>query len=273
MSENITVEAGTLNEAITSAAAQLGGLGVEDISYEFVREHFKGGAYTVQITAVKCSEEDVSGRAAHREVAVNAAQWMKDCLASFGSHGKVRSSLQGKDSVLVEVLCEADGSLLIGKEGRNLKAFEGLMSSAVLGERQGLSISLDIEGYRGRSSGPSRDDDRPRRGPDGDRSRRDSRGRDGGRSPRDGRDSRGRDRDGGGRRPRREGDVERDQAITAETKGAIDKLLAGDESSIVLGEMNSYERHLAHTVVKDADGVGSRSVGNGPERRVEVFAE
>jgi predicted RNA-binding protein Jag len=264
MSENITVEAGTLNEAISSAAAKLGAAGAEDISYEFVREHFRGGAYTVQITAAMCSAEDVAGRVAHREVASKAQLWMTDCLASFGSQGKVRSSLRGKDSILVEVQCDEDGSLLIGKEGRNLEAFEALMNCAVLGDAKSPSLSLDIEGYRSRGSGPSRNDARPSRD-------RDDRGRgDRGRGDR-GRDDRGRgDR---GRRPRREGDAERDQAITAETGSAIEKVLSGEESGIVLSEMNSYERHLAHTVVKDAEGVGSRSVGSGPDRRVEVFAE
>ncbi len=261
MSETITVEAGTLNEAISSAAAQLGATGIEDVSYEFVREHFRGGAYTVQISAAMCSEDEIAGRAQHRDLAAKAEKWMTECLASFGSQGRVRASLRGKDSLLVEVQCEEDGSLLIGKEGRNLKAFEALLTSAVMDGDAGLSLSLDIEGYRSRSRGPRRDDDRPPRNRDGDRGRRDDRGR------------RGRDGDRGGRRPRREGDEERDRAITAETSTAIDKVLAGDESSIVLGEMNSYERHLAHTVIKDADGVGSRSVGDGSDRRVEVFAE
>ncbi len=261
MSENITVEAGTLNEAISSAAAQLGAAGIEDISYEFVREHFRGGAYTVQISAAMCSEDEIAGRTRYRELAAEAEKWMTDCLANFGSQGRVRASLRGKDSLLVEVQCEDDGSLLIGKEGRNLKAFEALLTSAVIGDHEGISLSLDIEGYRSRSRSPRRDEERPRRGRDGDRGRRDDRG------------GRGRDGARGGRRPRREGDDERDRAISAETRTAIDKLLAGDESSIVLGEMNSYERHLAHTVIKDADGVGSRSVGDGSDRRVEVFAE
>jgi len=262
MSQNITVEAGTLNEAISSAATKLGAAGVEDINYEFVREHFRGGAYTVQISASMCSEEELAGRVAHREVANKAELWMKDCLVSFGSQGKVRSSLRAKGSILVEVQCEEDGSLLIGKEGRNLKAFEALMNCAVLGAAKSPSLSLDIEGYRGRGSGASRNDARPSRG-------RDDRG------PRRGRDDRGprRGRDDRGPRPRREGDAERDQAITAETTSAIEKVLSGDESGIVLSEMNSYERHLAHTVVKDAEGVGSRSVGSGSDRRVEVFAE
>ena len=163
----------------------------------------------------------------------------------------------GKGSILVEVQSEEDGSLLIGKEGRNLKAFEALMNCAVLGDAKSPSLSLDIEGYRGRGSGTSRNDARDDRG------------------PRRGRDDRGprRDRDDRGRRPRREGDAERDQAITAEASTAIEKVLSGEESGIVLSEMNSYERHLAHTVVKDAEGVGSRSVGSGSDRRVEVFAE
>jgi len=279
MSEPITVEAKTLNEAILSATSQLGAAGFEDISYEFVREHFRGGAYTVQITAAMCSEEELAGRNAHRDVAAAARDWMSDCLASFGAEGKVRSLLKGGSGILVEVQCEEDGSLLIGKEGRNLESFELLMKQAVLGDRTDISLSLDIEGYRSRSAdGPRREggrdrddyrggrDDRPDRG---GRGGRDDRGGRGGRDDRGGRAG----RDDRGRRSRRPGDEERDQAISAETRAAVERILAGDESAIVLSEMNSYERHLAHTVVKDCDGVGSRSVGDGPDRQVEVFAE
>ena len=36
-------------------------------------------------------------------------------------------------------------------------------------------------------------------------------------------------------------------------------------------DLNSYERYLAHTVVKEIDGVDSRSVGKGADKAVEVF--
>ena len=49
-------------------------------------------------------------------------------------------------------------------------------------------------------------------------------------------------------------------------------MIAGDEESIRLGRMNSYERHVAHSTIKEIDGVDSRSVGRGSRKRVEVFA-
>ncbi len=253
MSEIITVEGKTLNEAIGRATQQLGAVVSDEIRYEFVREHFRGGAYTVQISASMRSEEDLAGRANLRARADQAAQWMRDCLNSFGSEAQVRAVFKSEAELLVEVQCEQDGRLLIGKEGRNLKAFELLLASAVLDGQDELKICLDVEGYRSRSRSPRRDEDRPRRDDRGGRGR-------------------GRDRDRGSRRPRREGDAERDQAIHAETRSAVERILAGEEQSLVLSEMNSYERHLAHTVVKEVDGVDSRSVGSGSDRRVEVFA-
>jgi len=284
MSESITVEGKTLNQAIQNATSQLGAGGFEDINYEFVREHFRGGAYTVQITAQMCDPQEVAGRNAHRELAEAAREWMVECMESFGADARVRSSLKGSSGILVEVRCDEDGSLLIGKEGRNLQAFETLMREH-FADQPDIELTLDIEDYRSRSRAPRRDDDRARGDDDrgrgdrgGDRGGRggDRGGRGGDRGGRGGdRGGRGGDRGGdrGGHRSRRPGDEERDQAIAAETKAAVEQVLSGAESSIVLSDMNSYERHLAHTVVKESEGVGSRSVGDGPDRQVEVFAE
>lgn len=36
-------------------------------------------------------------------------------------------------------------------------------------------------------------------------------------------------------------------------------------------ELNSYERRLVHTEVATVPGVGSRSIGEGAEKRVEIY--
>ena len=161
MTESITVEGKTLNEAIQSATSQLGAGGSEDIHYEFVREHFRGGAYTVQITAKMCDEQELAGRNAKRELAEAAREWMVECMESFGAEARVRSSLKGESGILVEVRCDEDGSLLIGKEGRNLQAFETLMKEH-FADQPGIELTLDIEDYRSRSRAPRRDNDRGR---------------------------------------------------------------------------------------------------------------
>ncbi len=51
---------------------------------------------------------------------------------------------------------------------------------------------------------------------------------------------------------------------------AIATALAGD-GPVRLDDLNSYERHLAHSAAKEAEGVESRSVGHGPDRAVEIY--
>ena len=37
-------------------------------------------------------------------------------------------------------------------------------------------------------------------------------------------------------------------------------------------ELNSFDRRLVHLEVAEVGGVASRSVGEGPDRRVEIYA-
>jgi predicted RNA-binding protein Jag len=50
-------------------------------------------------------------------------------------------------------------------------------------------------------------------------------------------------------------------------------VLAGDAEAITLSDMNSYERHVAHSAIKVIEGVSSRSVGDRREKIVEVYAD
>lgn len=43
------------------------------------------------------------------------------------------------------------------------------------------------------------------------------------------------------------------------------------EPEVIRRELNSYERRLVHTEVATVGGVGSRSLGEGPEKRVEIY--
>ncbi len=52
---------------------------------------------------------------------------------------------------------------------------------------------------------------------------------------------------------------------------AANAVLAGGEAVTLDGPLNSYERHLAHTAVRDFEGISSRSVGDGRDRSVEIF--
>lgn len=137
------------------------------------------------------------------------------------------------------------------------------------------TIAREAEEAERRAREPAREersrDDRPRReGRD-----RDSRGprRDGGPGGRDGRRD-GRDgpprngqRFGERREPRK--DPERDEQLREKARGLAKLVLAG-EGPQSIPDLNSYERHLVHTVVAEAGGLASRSEGEELRKTVHI---
>ena len=260
MTQPISGEGPTLSDALQNAAEQLGADSLQELSWAFVREHFRQGAWSVLVEASLRTEEELEAIKKVRKTADDAADWMREALELFGADAKVRARMQG-ENVQVGVL-SPDASLLIGREGRNIQAFQLLLRSFVernSGERE---VRLDV--------------DSPDRGDRGDRGRgRDRDGDDRGRGRRD-RGGRGRgDRDRGERGDRgpRKGDPERDEAIRVEAREAADQILDGDADAITLSDMNSYERHVAHSTIKEIEGVTSRSVGDGRDKLVEVILD
>ena len=257
MTQPISGEGPTLSDALQNAAEQLGADSLQELSWAFVREHFRQGAWSVLVEASLRTEEELEAIKKVRKTADDAADWMREALELFGADAKVRARMQG-ENVQVGVL-SPDASLLIGREGRNIQAFQLLLRSFVernSGERE---VRLDV--------------DSPDRGDRGDRGRgRDRDGDDRGRGRRD-RGGRGRgDRDRGDRGPRK-GDPERDEAIRVEARDAADQILDGDADAITLSDMNSCERHVAHSTIKEIEGVTSRSVGDGRDKLVEVILD
>jgi len=260
MTQPISGEGPTLSDALQNAAEQLGADSLEELSWAFVREHFRQGAWSVLVEASLRTEEELEAIKKVRKTADDAADWMREALELFGADAKVRARMQG-ENVQVGVL-SPDASLLIGREGRNIQAFQLLLRSFVTRNSGEREVRLDV--------------DSPDRGDRGDRGRgRDRDGDDRGRGRRD-RGGRGRgDRDRGERRDRgpRKGDPERDEAIRAEAREAADQILDGDADAITLSDMNSYERHVAHSTIKEIEGVTSRSVGDGRDKLVEVILD
>jgi len=266
MMQSVSGEGPTLSEALQSAAEQLGADSLEELSWSFVREHFRQGAWSVLVEAGLRTAEEIDALKKGREAADRAAEWMREMLRLFGIEAKVKSRMVG-ENVQVAVL-SSDASLLIGREGKNIQAFQLLLRRFVernFGERD---VRLDVDSpdhVEDRGRGRDRDDDRGR-----GRDRDDDRGRGRGRGDRDG--------DGGGRGERqarepREGDAERDEAIRVEAREAAEQVLAGDAEAITLSDMNSYERHVAHSAIKAIEGVSSRSVGDRRDKVVEVYAD
>jgi len=247
MTERITIEADSLAIALKQAAEQLGANSAEEIGYEFDKEHFRQGAYTVKLHAFLKGPEVLAKIAAERAVVDDAKAWMEGMLGAFGSAGSVSARKGGDGRLFVEVLSEEDARLLIGKQGRNIRALQATLEAALARKGYEIELKLDVESPE-----------------DGRRDRDDRGGRGRGRD-RDDRGGRGRGRD-------RDRDPARDEEVKALTREAADVVLSGDEDAIKLPDMNSYERHLAHATIKEIDGVDSRSVGRGDKRNVEVFA-
>lgn len=118
--------------------------------------------------------------------------------------------------------------------------------------------------------GPPRDDRGPPRDDRGPRPPRDDR-----RGPPRGDDRRGPprsdDRRGPprGDRPRPEKDPVRDEALRERARDVARRVLGG-EGPLSLDDLNSYERHLVHTVIAETGGLTSQSIGEGLRKNVQI---
>lgn len=285
MTDRITAEGATLNETLATAAQLLGAQSLEEIAYQFDKEHFRKGASTVKVEAWVKDAGDLEALRAGRKVVDDAKAWMTDAMVAFGSECRVSARKGGDGRLYVQVLAREDARLLIGRQGTNIRALQALLEEALKkAGNEDVQLKLDVESPEDGERRDSRD--RGDRGDRGDRSDRGDRGGrergrgrgDSDRGDRGERGARGRDRGDRGGRDRgrgrdrdRDRDPARDDEVRAVARKAAESVLDGADP-IVLDDMNSYERHLAHATVKDIEGVDSRSVGSGSQRNVEIFA-
>ena len=130
MTQPISGEGPTLSDALQNAAEQLGADSLQELSWAFVREHFRQGAWSVLVEASLRTEEELEAIKKVRKTADDAADWMREALELFGADAKVRARMQG-ENVQVGVL-SPDASLLIGREGRNIQAFQLLLRLSLI---------------------------------------------------------------------------------------------------------------------------------------------
>ena len=136
----------------------------------------------------------------------------------------------------------------IGRKGSTLQGVSDLLAET-MGERfPGIIFHISVADKR------SDNDDRGRgRGRD-----RDDRGR-----------GRGRDRDDRGSRT-----SEKDEAALKRMAQKIaERVLESGESEEIRRTLNSYNRRIVHMTVKEIEGVGSRSLGEGQDKTIELFRE
>ena len=82
---SVSGEGPTLSEALHSAAEQLGADSLEELSWSFVREHFRQGAWSVLVEAGLRTADEIEALKKGREAADSAAEWMREMLRLFGA--------------------------------------------------------------------------------------------------------------------------------------------------------------------------------------------
>lgn len=264
---HVVAEGRSLKLAIESAAATLG-VPTNLVQHKLDMAHFKSagttGAETVKIFAWAKDPGDVAA-------SNDAEAWMSGLIKCMGREGTVRAEKRD-GTVLTYVDVGEAGRHLVGRQGATLRAVQYLLETSVGAKHPGVQFRIDVA--RPPEDAPREGGfDRPREGgfdrPRGDDRgpRRDDRPRDD-RGPR--RDDRGPRRDDRGpRRDDRGGSSE--QRLKDLAVKLANMVLDSGNPEVTRRELNSYERRLVHTEVATVPGVGSRSIGEGPEKRVEIY--
>ncbi len=259
--------------AVTSAATELG-VNPAAVQFTVDKEWFKnsgGGSLprdTVRIIAWVRDAEEV-------EAAQDAEGWLQGLIERMGFEGKVSAEMRDGDAIVLRVSLEDRTPHFVGRRGVTLRAIRHLLEQSVGADYPEKSFQIDVADNRPRRDDDDRGDDRGGRGRDD----RGGRGRDrddrGGRGRgRDDRGGRGRDRDrghGGGRD--RDRDQENAARLSKMAHNIAKRVASTGEAEIVRKELNSFDRRVVHMAIVDLDGVGSRSLGDGSHKQIEIFAE
>ncbi len=282
--DHVVAEGRTLSAARELAATQLG-VPLAAVEHKLDLAHFKAsgsaGAATVKIFAWAKNMDSLAP-------AIAAEAWIRGLLATMSRDATIRAEMKG-DTAVVSVDAKENARHLVGRQGTTLRAIQHLLERN-MGQFPEARFRIDIarpdDGGERRDDRPPREDrargDQPDR-PRDDRPRGDDRPRDDrprgdqqdrpryGGGGRDDRPRGGGDRDRGprpgGDRPRRnDGD-----ALKGLARKLAEQVLATGEPEVIRRELNSFDRRLVHLEIAEITGVASRSVGEGFERRVEIY--
>jgi len=196
-------EGATLEEALSSAAQALGVDDPQALKWDFEREHFRGGAWSVKVHAETLPEDVLVALREDAEKTQEARSWLRELLGWFHNDGATIANRRKGDQMFLSIEGARDGRLLIGRDGKNLPAFQHLLDKAMARAiGKDTRVILDVDGYLN----------------------------------------------------------EREGRLQQETREAINEVEMTGEP-VVLRNMNSYERRLVHTFVKEHGGLRSKSVG------------
>ena len=244
---HVVTEGRSLRAAIDAAAEKLG-VPSALVEHKIDLAHFRSAQGTgIGSDTVKIYAWPKQAAPAASPAVADAEKWAKELLSGMGIQGQVRSAGQGNT---VSVLLDAGESapFLVGKRGITVRAIQYLLGESMKERHAGTTFQVDIAGGAARDDGPRRDDDRrPRRDDD--------------RGPR-------RDDDRRDRRPSRRDDEEELKKLA---RRLAQKVLETGEAQMIRRDMNAYDRRVVHVEVGAIEGVRTRSVGEGPDRRVEIL--
>ncbi len=274
--ETVLAEGEDVRGALTKAASEFGIEDLNALGWELDKSWYRTedgrviARDSVRMVVWKRDvEEDVEEAVEEAEVVGDTKKWLDTLLSGMEVEAKVRVQLRdGRVRIGID---SEEGARLVGRRGRTLQAIEHLLLQSVGADHPEHSFSLDVADNR------RRDDDRgDRRDRDdrGDRRDRDDRGRGRGRD-RDDR-GRGRDRDDrGGRGDRRGGrDDERNQRKLRQMTEKIGKrVLETGKSEVIRKELNSFDRRVVHVAASELEGIGTRSIGDGNLKQIEIYRE
>ena len=151
---HITVTGTTLNEALSSAASQLG-IETELVAYDYDRDHFTNengrpkGVFNVQILAWKLDEKMIAG-------AESAQAWLKTLTDLIGIETKVRYDIKG-DKKATLVLDTEQAGRIVGRKGASLQSISYIFNAAMKQEHGDWSFNIDVTGGQRNDNESSRD--------------------------------------------------------------------------------------------------------------------
>jgi len=248
-----TAEGDDIKGALAAASAELG-VDASALNYEIDKSWFRNEAGSV---VPRDTVRIVVWQRDPAEVAVldDTASWVKELLKNMEIDGEVSVTRRG-DTVTVRIKCETAGRL-VGRRGRTLQAVEHLLAQSVGADYPDANFRIDVADTRKRED---RDDRGDRRGRDRDRGDRgDRRGR-----------GRGRDRDRGDRRDKKD-DARNKRRLEDMAKKIAKRVSETGEAEVVRKELNSFDRRIIHVTIADIDGVGTRSIGEGNHKQIEIY--
>mgnify|MGYP002632859385 CR=1 FL=1 len=145
----VSGEGATLIEALRDVAGKIGVSSLDELDWSFEREHFRGGAWSVLVSAKTLDPAVLEQRRADEALVATGMDWLRELLGHFHNEDAALRTGRRGDDVVINIEGAPDARLLIGRDGRNLPAFQHLLSKVMTRAGQGDRVLLDVDGFAG----------------------------------------------------------------------------------------------------------------------------